>query len=330
MKSAEYAVVIVTYNRIQLLRECVVHAVSQTSCPKSIIIVDNASTDETDEYLESLKQHEYFEVIRLPQNIGGAGGFAKGIEKAMEKNVDCVLLIDDDAIIADDYMEKILSAMELHPQYKAFAGVVKTGGKIDPFHRRDFRKPGLTTRNVQEKKYSQDYFTCDSVSFCGMVVNTELIREIGLPHAEYFIFFDDTEYSLRILRYNQFLVVTGAVLNHKTKTEIQDDPRRYGWKDYYAVRNRILMVREHGSVVDRVINFIDIFIHIIFRNWIFGLTKRDHYDWKYERSLVREAIRDSNGESLRNVVIKREGRESYRIEYSEICKTSAEQPFHQK
>ncbi len=77
MKSAEYAVVIVTYNRIQLLRECVVHAVSQTSCPKSIIIVDNASTDETEEYLESLKQHEYFEVIRLPQNIGGAGGFAK-------------------------------------------------------------------------------------------------------------------------------------------------------------------------------------------------------------------------------------------------------------
>lgn len=328
--SSEYAIVIVTYNRERLLRECVSHAINQTSRPAWIIIVDNASTDGTGKYLGSLDSQNNIEVIRLPQNIGGAGGFASGMERALEKNVDCILLIDDDAIIADDYMKKVLTARELFPQYRAFAGVVETEGRVDPFHRRNFRKLGFMTRNVQEKRYKQDYFTCDSASFCGMVVDTDLIEEIGLPHVEYFIFCDDTEYSLRILRYNQFLVVTGALLNHKTTTAEESYPRRYGWKDYYAVRNRILMVREHGNILDRIVNFLDIFVHIIFRNWLFGLVKKDHYDWKYERSLVREAIRDSNGESLRNVVIKREGRESYRIEYSEICKTSAEQPFHQK
>lgn len=330
MKSTEYAIVIVTYNRIQLLRECVTHAVSQTSCPKSIIIVDNASTDETKKYLSQLEQQKRFEVIRLPQNIGGAGGFAKGIERALKKNVDCVLLIDDDAIIADDYMEKVLTARELYPQYRAFAGVVETGGGIDPFHRRNFQKPGLMARNVQKDKYKQDYFTCDSVSFCGMVVDTDLIREIGLPHAEYFIFFDDTEYSLRILRYNQFLVATDAVLNHKTDTTEQGYPRRYSWKDYFAVRNRILMVREHGNIVDRIVNFADIFIHIVFRNWLFALIQKDHYDWRYERTLVRAALRDLGDGSLQNVIIRREGRENDQTGHSEMHTGIFEQPLRQK
>ena len=51
-----YAIVIVTYNRVQLLRECVAHAEAQTSRPDSIIIVDNASTDDTRAYLEELEK----------------------------------------------------------------------------------------------------------------------------------------------------------------------------------------------------------------------------------------------------------------------------------
>lgn len=109
-----YAVVIVTYNRVQLLRECVAHARAQTIPPDSMIVVDNASTDGTEAYLEELAQESGIEVIGLPRNVGGAGGFAKGMERALKKDVDCVLLIDDDAMIAEDYMEKILAAREHH------------------------------------------------------------------------------------------------------------------------------------------------------------------------------------------------------------------------
>lgn len=294
MISAKYAIVIVTYNRAGLLRECVAHAAGQTVRPESIIIVDNASTDDTKAYLQSICREEGMDVISLPQNIGGAGGFAVGMGHALAKNVSCVLMIDDDAILAEDYMEKILAAKKKYSQYKAFAGVVETEGEIDPFHRRNVSKPGLMPQNVRLEKYKQDYFTCDSASFCGMVVDTELVRQIGLPHLEYFIYFDDTEYSLRICRYSKFLVVVGAKLNHKRKAEMPVYPRRYGWKDYYAVRNRLLMVKEHGNIVDRVVNFADILIHIIFRNWLFGLIKIDHYDWKYERDMVKEALKDSS------------------------------------
>lgn len=289
-----YAVVIVTYNREGLLRECVENVENQTTAPDSIIIVNNASTDSTADYLEELsKKDKRYDIISLPQNIGGAGGFARGIGRSLEKDVGCVLIIDDDAMIAADYMEQVLWARQQQPLYKAFAGTVRTDGKIDTFHRRNLRKTGLMSKNCTEQEYGQPCFACDIASFCGMVLDVELIRQIGLPHAEYFIWYDDTEYSLRIHRHSRFLVVTAAELNHKTRAAAAVHPRRYEWKDYYAVRNRLLMVREHGSLVDRAVDFWDLFIHIIFRNWLFGMLRRDGYNWKYERGLVRQAIRDA-------------------------------------
>ena len=304
---AKYAVVIVTYNREQLLQECVDNVENQTIAPDSIIIVNNASTDGTSDYLEKLKKKsEIVDIINLPQNLGGAGGFAKGIERALAKDVDCVLIIDDDAMIARDYMELILQARQHQPQYKAFAGILRTDGKIDTSHRRNLQKTGLMSKNCNEQEYEQPFFVCDVASFCGMVVDTSLIRQIGLPHAEYFIWFDDTEYSLRIHQYSKFLVVTAAELNHKTKNIAITHPRRYDWKDYYSVRNRLLMVREHGNLIDRATNFADLFIHVIFRNWLFSMIKKDHYDWKYEKYLVKSAICNARSSKLENIILKRE------------------------
>ena len=149
---AKYAVVIVTYNRQQLLQECVDNVENQTIAPDSIIIVNNASTDGTLDYLEKLKKKsEIVDIISLPQNLGGAGGFAKGIGRAMKKNVDCVLIIDDDAMISRDYMELILQARQHQPQYKAFAGTLRTDGKIDTSHRRNLQMPGLMSANCKEQ-----------------------------------------------------------------------------------------------------------------------------------------------------------------------------------
>ena len=290
----KYAVVIATYNRRQLLEECIDHVRNQTIAPDSIIVVNNASADDTGNYLINLaKQNELFDMINLPRNIGGAGGFSKGIERALEKGADCVLIIDDDAMIAGDYMEQILRMRERQPQYKAFAGTVKTEGKIDTFHRRNIQKAGLRFRNCKEREYTQPIFACDIASFCGLVVDTDLIKQIGLLHADYFICHDDAEYSLRIRRYTGILVVPKAELNHKAERDDVAYPRRYDWKDYYAVRNRLLMVREHGNFMDQAINYIDLFIRVIFRNWLFGVMKRDGYDWGYERRLIRKAIRDA-------------------------------------
>ena len=299
MIQVKYAIVIVTYNREALLRECIRQVNCQTVQASSIVIVNNASTDGTNAYLDELEnQGERYDIINLPQNIGGAGGFAKGVECAAGKDVECVLIIDDDAMIARDYMETILQTRQTYPQYRAFAGVVKVNDRIDTFHRRSVSKAGLLFKNCGEEKYRSPYFECEIASFCGMVLDTEIIRQIGLPHSGYFIWHDDAEYSLRVGKYSRFLVVTEAVLTHKTKVISNKIPRRYEWRDYYAIRNRIWYVKEHGTWIDKIVNYTDLSIRIIFRNWWFGIIRMDHYDWKYEQKIVRKAIRDAKNISL--------------------------------
>ncbi len=306
MRPNKYAIVIVTYNRRQLLEECVEKAYRQTTPAQSIIIINNASTDGTRAYLKELAaESTIYDIINLSQNIGGAGGFSKGIERAVQKDVESVLLIDDDAMLEEDYMEKLLKARETHSDYKAFAGTVRANDTIDTFHRRNVSRQGLFFRNCEKEKYNQPYFACEIASFCGMLVDTALIKQIGLPHAEYFIWHDDAEYSLRIRKYSKFMVVTDAILNHKTKPVSQTGKRRYDWREYYAVRNRILMVREHGNLCDRIVNDIDLFINVIFRNWLFSMLRKDGYDWNYERCMVREAVRNANSDQLENVIIKK-------------------------
>ena len=73
MIKAEYAVVIVTYNREVLLRECVSQVEKQTVPASKIIVVNNASTDGTTAYLEALSKHNgVYHIIECSRNLGGA------------------------------------------------------------------------------------------------------------------------------------------------------------------------------------------------------------------------------------------------------------------
>lgn len=297
--TADYTVVVVTYNRLALLKECLEQVENQTIPTTRIIVVDNASTDGTAEYLRKYKgKNERYRVITCTENLGGAGGFEKGILAAEKEKTDCILIIDDDAILEKDYMEKIMEARQHYPGYQAFAGAVMAAGKIDTFHRRNIARPGLRLKNCPEDCYTGQNaaqpFACDIASFCGMVVEQKLVRKAGLPCSEYFIWFDDTEYSMRINHYTRFLVIPDAKLNHKTAAEESRHPhRRYDWREYYGIRNRILCVKKHGNALDRAVNGADMFCHIVFRNWLFGVVNMDDYDWAYENRLVREAYRDA-------------------------------------
>lgn len=303
-----YAVVLVTYNRLTLLKECLEHVEGQTVLPKKIIVVNNASTDGTAEYLERYKEKIEksgksigVRIITCAQNIGGAGGFEKGLQASAKEDVACVLLIDDDAILEKTYMEKIMEARKQYPGYLAFAGAVMTDGKIDTCHRKNIVRPGLLQKNCPEGCYTgekeKQLFSCDAASFCGMVVDSGLIGKVGFPCGGYFIWYDDTEYSMRINHYSRFLIVPDARLEHKTAAYAGKYPhRRYDWREYYGIRNRILYVKKHGNALDRVVNAADMFCNIVLRNWLFGAVNMDGYDWKYEKRLVREAYRDAKAE----------------------------------
>lgn len=294
VKMISYAVVIVTYNRLALLKECIECVNKQTLPVKKVIVVNNASTDGTKDYLEKIAVDKSYKIINCEENHGGAGGFSTGIEVAVKEQVDWIVVIDDDAMLAADYVERLVEGQITHPQYQAIAGTVVTEGKIDLNHRKRMINPGLLFKNCAIEDYDKEYFTCDNASFCGLMIKRDLIEQIGLPHIEYFIWHDDTEYSIRIRKHTGILVATKAKLNHKTTLIAGTGPRRYTWKDYYGIRNRILYVREHGNLLDKLVNRIDLFAHVVFRNWYFGIIKKDGYDWQYEMDIVKKAVRDND------------------------------------
>ncbi len=232
-RDLKYAVVIVTYNRLELLKECVQNAIGQTYKFNNIIIVDNNSSDGTREYLANVAQdNENIHVYTLDKNIGGAGGFSYGLEQVTSDD-DYVLLIDDDAIINPDYIEQINNHVE--DGILAYSGSVYRNNKIDTLHRRRIKSEVfMSDENVPLDEYNNESFIYDVSSFCGLVVNVDLVKKIGLPRKEFFIWYDDSEYSMRIKKYTVMKNVNAAIIDHKVLDTVSTG---LSWKTYYGFRN---------------------------------------------------------------------------------------------
>jgi len=242
-----FAVVVVTYNRLELLKECLECIRNQELVPNNVVIVDNNSTDGTGKYLNGVKEiieHQWM-VKHEEQNIGGAGGFHDGLKLAMETDSEWFLLIDDDAMIAPNYLSLIAESIEKHPSILAYSGTVVTENNIMIEHRRRFKKAEVP---VPIEEYKQADFEYDLCSFCGAVINRKVVNQIGYPERDFFIWYDDTEYSLRIMNVSKFLNVNNAILNHKTKivdATSGNNVTRFNWKTYYGYRNIIYSDRKH-------------------------------------------------------------------------------------
>lgn len=245
MNEYSYSIVIVTYNRLNLLKEALEHALQQSIKPQKIIVVNNCSTDGTTEYLnEVYGTDDRFILHHEDTNIGGAGGFHKGLELAIKTDSEWFMITDDDAILDFNCME------EMNPEKAAiktlaYACTVKSHGDIDISHRRKF------DGNCAKTEYDKEIFKCELATFCGLMINRSLVEKIGLPKSEYFIWFDDTEYCMRILKESEICVIPKAVLNHKVPVKSQNDSTNaiMSWKSYYGKRNSIDMFKTHKKFI---------------------------------------------------------------------------------
>ena len=106
------AAVVVTYNRIELLKECI-KALQQQIYTCDILIVDNASTDGTEEYINKIKKdYDNLHYKNTGDNIGGAGGFNFGMRWAVEAGYEYVWVMDDDCLPYADALEKLIETDE--------------------------------------------------------------------------------------------------------------------------------------------------------------------------------------------------------------------------
>ncbi len=233
--------VIVTYNRLALLKECVEAVRSQSHRPDKVIIVDNCSTDSTPQYLETLCTDPLFHIETLSTNTGGAGGFAYGLKRAVLMGADHVWLMDDDTIPERDNLKHLVKAQTATPNAGYVCSkVLWTDGTPHLMNR-----PAL----LQDGEASGEVVPCATASFVSILVSTKAVLQVGLPIKEFFIWCDDLEYTLRIHRAGFATnYAPEAVALHKTTTNyyphITTAPLSMAKRYYYQMRNSLYIMHK--------------------------------------------------------------------------------------
>jgi GT2 family glycosyltransferase len=245
------AAVVVTYNRRDLLLESLAAVTGQTRAPDAVIVIDNASTDESAEAVRLGFPSAQLSV--LGQNTGGAGGFACGIALALADGADLIWLMDDDTVPEPEALAALLAARQRQPGRPGrppavvASRVVWTDGRAHPMNT-PRAKPFASKAELAAAAAAVDGgLPIRSASFVSILVDAEACRERGLPQADYFLWNDDFEFTTRLLRGGAGLLCPASVVVHKTRTfgSTDVDP---GQRFYYEVRNKIWTLRSGAAL----------------------------------------------------------------------------------
>lgn len=236
---------VVTYNRLPLLRQCLAALTSQTALGLTIFLIDNASTDGTAEAVAAMTLPNL--VYRnTGKNLGGAGGFAYGVREAALAGYDALWLMDDDTLPTPTALAEFLQAdRDLHGRYGWLSGrALAPDGTDQPM-------------NLQRVTPYKDLPNFDGAripavmaSFVSLFLRTETVRRYGLPIAEFFIWSDDWEYTRRISRAQPCYVIPASRVVHAMQNPgivniAADVPAR--WERYcYFYRNDVVLYRREG------------------------------------------------------------------------------------
>lgn len=197
-------VVILTFNRLNYLRITLCKVFSQTHENFEVLVVDNCSTDGTNEYLTSL---DNVTTILLNENYGPAGGFHEGVKHFSENtNVDFVWLMDDDFFPFDSCLKILLNATD-------------HGTVVFPY--------------VREKNFAFR----QQPGWWGVLIPMAIVKHVGYPRKDLFFWAEDTEYlQARIcmkFKYKEKWVSEAKGVHFTVREKNYRQP----WRYYYEIRN---------------------------------------------------------------------------------------------
>ncbi len=252
--------VVVTYNRIDLLKECL-QALREQKVDRNtqldILLVDNASTDGTKEWIDGIvsagdAEGRRIYATHLAENTGGAGGFYTGMKWAYEHGADAIWIMDDDTIPQADALQKLLDGMMCAGNEVGFVSstVLWTDGSPCQMNRQHYVGQALSISG-KDAENTLTLQAVDSATFVSLLFSREAVENMGLPIKEYFIWGDDKEYTLRVSETYPCFHVKESVVIHKMKTNagsniVIDDIGRVP-RYFYAFRNDLCTAKRRGA-----------------------------------------------------------------------------------
>lgn len=280
------AAVVVTYNRRELLEQTLDALEGQTRRPDHVVVIDNASTDATADFLASRTFAIETTVKRLPENTGGAGGFSAGTDVAYGLGFDGVWLMDDDTVPQPESLDTLVAGHEraaemlgFMPSFSCSLVLWKDGSLCE------MNTPEPTWDFARPYAMGGDFVLVKSCSFVSALVTREAIRAVGLPSANFFIWYDDAEYTQRLAKFRPGVFIPESKVNHLLP---QNRGVNFGdvndgnvWKFEYGVRNQVATARKFRSPT-------------IVASLVENMTKqmmRSGVPWRLRGRLVMAALR---------------------------------------
>lgn len=245
--SKTIAAIVVTYNRKQLLLENINALLNQTIKDRiTIIVIDNNSTDGTYECLVPFIEKKSIIYINTGKNLGGAGGFQFGMKYAVEQGFDFVWIMDDDCIPTETSAEQLIKAHDSLDGQTGFLSS-KVLWKYKSICKMNIPRATMY-KSIDD--FDSPLVPCVMASFVSLFLSSHVVKEVGLPIKEFYIWTDDWEYTRRISRKYPCYLVNDSVVIHKSTnniganiaSEAEDRLDRYK----YLYRNDVYLYRREG------------------------------------------------------------------------------------
>lgn len=231
------SVIIVNWNGLRYLQECLDSLVLQLPPDAELIVVDNGSTDGSVDFLQHYQPA--LTLVLLPQNLGFAGGVNAGFRVA---NGDLLFLLNNDAFVEPNCVSELLAAAEQYPQVGSFGAVLTFAHRPDIVASAGIRvrRDGLALdlwagRHVDQLPINtQEIF---GASGGAVIYRRALLDDVGLLEPDFFAYLEDVDIAWRaqLRGWSSMLVPTARARHVYSATSGQGSP----FKQRLLGRNRV-------------------------------------------------------------------------------------------
>lgn len=239
-------IVIVNYNGAKYQNECIESILKSTYKDYKIIIVDNASKDDSMELLNKFDDDRIVKVYSK-ENLGVAAGNNLGVIKAYEYGVDSILLLNNDTVLEENTIQLMVESMNsgndiVSPLIFFWQDKTKiwyAGGKFNRFK-------GQSYHDFFKEKYDKQKFVdyCDYAPTCCLLIKKEVFDHVGFIDPIYFMYSDDTDFCIRCkLQGYKIKIAKEARMYHKVSLSTGGEESKLSV--YYINRNRFYFLKRY-------------------------------------------------------------------------------------
>lgn len=241
-------IVPVNFNGLEDTRKCLC-SLAALSSPASVVVVDNASAIDPTAALTA--EFPRVHLVRNTTNKGWSGGNNTGIQFALDRGADFVILLNNDTTVRPDLVARLLAAANTHPDFGVIGPVIRYMDEpelvmTDGVAFNLPRTPGLFARvAVPEVTGDPPAVTeVDVVNGCCMMVRAGVFRRIGLIDDRFFLIHEESDFCLRAQAAGfRCGVLAESLVWHKGSSSFKRSGKR--WQRYYDTRNIGLLLARH-------------------------------------------------------------------------------------